>query len=32
MKDASHYITVLWVAHSLYLVSKITKQSKDDKS
>lgn len=31
MKDASHYITVLWVAHSLY-VSKITKQIEDDKS
>lgn len=23
MKDASHYITVLWVAHSLYLFPKL---------
>lgn len=23
MKDASHYITLLWVAHSLYLFPKL---------
>lgn len=28
MKDASHYITVLWVAHSLYLFPKLQSRAR----
>lgn len=28
MKDASHYITVLWVAHSLYVFPKLQSRAR----